>query len=148
MKYDCGALAAVPRQSPIFRFISNPPAGYTRSHAWPEHIQQEATAFISTPGISRLWILSNLNIGDDRKLALQARNPEWVEIGKRNHLTATYDDAINYCKRGALGTKMPFWAVPFFLEDIKNKIGEAEITRRWGSARWAMRYKDFLEQVR
>lgn len=133
MKYDCGSLAHIPRQSPTFRWLQDPPIYYSRD--WPEHIAKEATIFVSTPGISVTWIENCAGITETRQMWLKAQFPQWTTLGFENVLTATYDDAVRYCRRGPRGTKIPFWAVPFYMADKKAGMGWTELSRIWGFRR-------------
>jgi hypothetical protein len=148
MKYDAGALRKYPRQSETFRFLTEQGPGHgRRSTTWPPHIQLDMGIFMHTPGVSGIWIEHVFGWPKEHagliKPTLRKLHPQIVRLGQDNLLTANYDDATRYCTRGPVGTRMPMWALPFFLEDVKNKVSYRELRQRWGK-RDRMRKKDFL----
>ena len=142
MRYDCGSLALNPRQSPIFRFLQDPPIHYSKD--WPEEIAKEATIFVTTPGISINWLERCAGITETRQMWLKRQYPQWTTLGFDNITTATYDDAVRYVRRGPRGTQIPFWAIPFYLADKKSGMGWHQICSIWGSRR-SINTTDFLK---
>lgn len=121
MKWDLGSLRKYPRQSAVFRYMTSPDRP-KYSHLWPVEIQQEAAVFTHTQGISKRWLYHVLRIGFLHRKTLGENYPEWVAKAEENMLSATYDDAYWYVRRGLFQTEIPRWAYPFILEDKKNKV--------------------------
>ncbi len=138
MIWDAGALSIYRYNSPIYRYLSNNPPP---SNKWPRSWYEELGVFLATPGVSWRWCQYNFNMHGQRL--------NWVFNGTKhlheervweNIKSVTHDDALMYVRnKPPRSSNIPFWAVPFILDDLKAKIiNRAEIGRKWQISQYAI----------
>lgn len=130
MRWDCGALIKNKKRklSSVFRFITENPPDY---RTWPKRIKKEVGIFLATPGVSWKWIELNLKIDKKLMMTIWTQTKEYHHLGVKNMMTATLDDALMYMAWSIPYMRIPYWVIPFIMDDFKRGMIAADIARRW-----------------
>lgn len=88
--------------------------------------------FAATPGITEQWMIDNFGFTRQRMESLYNRlTPRHYELGRKNVLTATHQDALMYMKNRRLFSQTPAWVEPFIMDDKKQGMTWNDIRKKW-----------------
>jgi hypothetical protein len=98
---------------------------------WPKKWLEELGIFLATPGVSWLWIQTNFNMTTQRLAGVKRATEHVHHLGQENAYTATEEDALMYQHNKPHNCRIPFWAEPFIMDDVKSGMSYDAVREKW-----------------